>query len=135
MTWYNNQAQQEVWAEVSIPEHFNSYPGFVHGGIVAALLDETAGRALLLDGDNDNLMVTARLEIKYLQPTPTNQPLKVIGRIIKQSKASAWVAGEIRLADGTVTATCKATIIRPPEEYYAMWNWEAEKQHWRVYDD
>ncbi len=135
MTWYNNPDKQEVWADVLIPEHFNSYPGFVHGGIVAALLDETSGRALLLDGNNDNLMVTARLEVKYLRPTPTEQPLKVVGHIIKQSKISARVTGEIRLPDGTITATCKATVVKPPKEYYDMWNWESEKQYWRVYDD
>lgn len=133
MTWYNDADKQEVFANITVPEHFNSYPGFVHGGIVAALLDETSGRALLLNGNNDNLMVTAKLEIKYLQPTPTGQELKVVGRVIRQSRISAKVSGEICLSDGTITATCKATVIKPPKEYYSQWNWETEREFWRVY--
>ena len=35
----------EVAAEVTVPEHFQGYPGIVHGGVVAAMLDEIAGRA------------------------------------------------------------------------------------------
>ena len=78
-------------------------------------------------------MVTARLEIKYLQPTPTGQELEVVGRVLRKSAISAKVSGEIRLSDGTVTATCNATVIKPPKEYYSRWNWEAEKDFWRVY--
>ena len=46
MTWYNNPESNQVEASVTIDEHFNGYPGIVHGGIVAAILDETSGRAV-----------------------------------------------------------------------------------------
>lgn len=133
--FYNDLEKQQVRANITIPEHFNSYPGFVHGGIIAALLDETSGRATLLNGDFDNLMVTARLEVKYIQPTPTGQPLEVIGWLIRGSRRYARVAGEIRLADGTITARCEATVIRPSGEFQQMWNWDSEGEHWKVYDD
>ena len=35
----------EVIAEVTVPEQFQGYPGIVHGGIIAAMLDEAAGRS------------------------------------------------------------------------------------------
>jgi len=31
-----------------LPHHFSSYPGVVHGGIVAAVLDEVMGNVLLM---------------------------------------------------------------------------------------
>ncbi|MEN6348022.1 MAG: PaaI family thioesterase [Syntrophomonas sp.] len=135
VNFYNDLENQQVRAEVVVPEHFNGYPGFVHGGIVATLLDETSGRATLLDGDNDNLMVTARLDIKYILPTPTGQPLTIVGWKTKGSRRHAHVKGEIRLADGTVTARCEATVIRPPAGYHEMWNWDVEGKHWKVYED
>ena len=49
----------EVRADVVLPEHFHGYPGVAHGGILAALLDEAAVRTALLDGNFDDLMVTA----------------------------------------------------------------------------
>jgi uncharacterized protein (TIGR00369 family) len=133
MTWHNDIDAGQVWAVVTIPEHFNGYPRVVHGGIVAAILDETAGRALLLDGDNDELMVTLKLEIRYRRPTPTDTPLKAVGWMVRRSTNRALVAGEIRLPDGAVTAECEAIIVRPPAEVVA--SWEAEKPYWKVYDE
>ena len=48
--WTNHPECGEVRATVEIPEHFNGYPGTVHGGILSALLDEAAVRTALLDG-------------------------------------------------------------------------------------
>lgn len=134
MSWYNDVKAQKVWSELVVPEQFNSYPGVVHGGVVAAILDETSGRALLL-GDDDMLMVTAHLELKYRHPTPTNQPLTAVGWIVKGGKRRARVAGEIRLADGTVTAECTATVIKPPAGFFESHGWQEEKPYWKVYDD
>jgi len=134
MTWFNDHDVQQVWSEVIVPDGFNGYPGVVHGGIVAAILDETAGRALMLNGNHDELFITTRLEVKYHQPTPTQQPLRVIGWIIKRNSRFAQVAGEIRLTDGTVTAKCEATVARPPQKFYDKCGWEDEAQHWRIED-
>jgi len=133
ITWHNDRDARQVRAAVAVPERYNGYPGIVHGGIVAAILDETAGRAILLDGNADDLMVTLKLEIKYRRPTPTGQPLTAVGWVIRQTEQRAQVAGELRLADGTVTAECEAILIRPSQEFFDQW--EPEKKHWRVYDD
>ena len=133
ITWHNDLDARQVRAAVVVPEQFNGYPGIVHGGIVAAILDETAGRAILLDGDADNLMVTLKLEVKYRHPTPTGEPLTAAGWVIRQTEARAQVAAELRLADGTVTAQCEALIVRPSQEFFDRW--EPEKKHWRVYDE
>jgi uncharacterized protein (TIGR00369 family) len=133
MTWHNDAAARQIRATVTVPEHFNGYPGFVHGGIIAALLDETAGRALLVNGDYDNLMVTLKLEVRYRHPTPTGEPLTVVGWVIRESGNRAKVAAEIRLADRTVTAQAEAIVTRPPPEF--LRRWEPEKPFWRVYED
>ena len=79
MTWYNDIENNKVRSTVTIPEHFNGYPGIVHGGILAAVLDETAGRAIMLDENFNNLMVTLSLQVTYRKLTPTETPLEVIG--------------------------------------------------------
>lgn len=46
----SDRAVGEARTTLEIPERFNGFPGVVHGGIVAALLDEAAARTALLDG-------------------------------------------------------------------------------------
>lgn len=135
MTWFNNPEEGLVQAYLEIPEHFNGYPGFVHGGIVAAILDETAGRAVMINGDFDRLFVTANLEVKYRRPVPTRTPLSVTGWIIKPGTQRAQVGAELCLENGERLAHCKATVLRPPQQYLEYWNWEQECVYWKVPED
>jgi acyl-coenzyme A thioesterase PaaI-like protein len=130
MVWYNNLQSNQVEATVTIPEHFNGYPGIAHGGIVAAILDETAGRAVMLDGNFDNLFVTLRLNVAYRRPTPTNTPLKVIGWLEHKGNRGMKVAAKLFLPDGTVTTECKAVVVRPTDEIEK--SWEPERKFWIV---
>ncbi len=131
MEWFNDPERGEIRAQLTVPEHFNGYPGVVHGGIVAAILDETAGRAIMLSGDHENLMVTFKLEVTYKKPTPTGVKLTAVGRVKRETAKRAAVEGELLLPDGTVTATCAALIMKPPEEVARVW--EREKSFWKVY--
>lgn len=89
------------------PEH-QSYDGIVHGGLVSTVLDEVMARYIYVKGLH---AVTARLEVRYRQPTPIEQPLTVVGWITRERGKLYELAGEIRLADGTVTADGKATVV------------------------
>jgi uncharacterized protein (TIGR00369 family) len=135
MVWYNNLESNQVEAVVTVPEQFNGYPGIVHGGIVAAILDETSGRAVMLDGnfDFDNLFVTLRLNMTYRKPTPTNTPLKAVGWLEHKGNRGMKVAAKLLLPDGTLTTECKAVVVRPTDEISE--SWEPEKKFWRVEED
>jgi len=133
MVWYNNPESNQVEATVTIEEHFNGYPGIVHGGIVAAILDETAGRVAMLDGNFDNLFVTLRLNLTYRKPTPTNTPLKAVGWLEHKGHRRIKVAAKLLLPDDTVTTECKAVVIKPTGEISD--SWEHERKFWRVEGD
>lgn len=133
MIWYNNPELNRVEAKVTIPEEFNGYPGIAHGGIVATILDETAGRAVMLDGDFNNLFITLRLNLTYRKPTPTDTPLKVVGWLEHKGTKGMKVAAKLLLPDGTVSTECKAVVVRPTGEISKRW--EHEKKFWRVEDD
>ena len=127
--WCNNYEKNQVETTVNIPHEFCGYKGTTHGGIVAALLDETAGRAVMLNNDFDRLMVTMKLETTYKKPTPTGVPIKIIGRVIKDSGTRATVEGEMILPDGTVSAICNALLYKIPDKVKNSWG-EAEKGEW-----
>ena len=130
---FEDDGENTVRAQVCVPDQFNGYPGIVHGGIVAAILDEASGRALLARGHVDrNLFVTLKMEIRYRQPTPTNTSLMALGTIVKVGKARAIVHGELRLPDGTVTAEADCIVARPTTEFAERWG--PERPYWKVYD-
>jgi uncharacterized protein (TIGR00369 family) len=133
LAFYDDLETQQVRSEFVVPDAFQGYPGVVHGGIVAAVLDETAGRAIMLGGDDDNLFATMRLTVRYRRPTPTETPLTAVGWVEKMGGTGARVAGEVRLPDGTVTAECEALVGPVPEEFRARW--EPERPYWRIWDD
>jgi len=134
MALYNDLENQQVVSTVSVPDHFQGYPGVVHGGIVATLLDEVAGRAMLIGSNSDDdLMITVKIEVKYRQPTPTLTPLTVTGRVTQPGRIRARAQGEIRLPDGTLTAEAELLLARPPADFRDRW--EEEKKYWTVHPD
>jgi uncharacterized protein (TIGR00369 family) len=132
LDFYEDHDAEQVRVEITVPDIYQGYPGVVHGGIISAILDEVAGRAVLLHGSDDDLMATLRLNIRFRRPTPTETPLTAVGWVERMSGMGARVAGEIRLPDGTVTAECEATLVSVPEEFRTRW--EEEKQYWKVYE-
>ncbi len=130
----------QVWAKLVIPERYRSYPGVVHGGIVATILDETSGRAIIMEtGDDNAFFATAKMSVRYRRPTPTNTPLVAVGWVEQMGADRARVKGELRLqkgADGpfpTVLAECESLIVKPRDDFLS--GWDEEKPYWRTYSD
>lgn len=128
--WEMDREKGEVLARLEIPEHFNGFPGTVHGGILSALLDEAAVRTALLDGGFEDLMVTAKLEVVFRRPTPTRTPIVVAARLVRRAGSRAQAEAEVRLPDGSVAARAEALLARPPPDVAAAW--AGERVHWRV---
>ncbi|MFZ5918624.1 MAG: PaaI family thioesterase [Chloroflexota bacterium] len=93
-------------------EH-QGYPGLLHGGIAAALLDEALGRVLIA---HEVWMVTARMEIRYKQMIPLNQPLTIVGETVRETRRLLEARGELHLADGSVAVSATATYLPMPQE-------------------
>jgi acyl-coenzyme A thioesterase PaaI-like protein len=139
MIFYEDRDKGQVRAEVTVPDTYRSYPGVVHGGIVATILDETSGRALMIhSGDINAFFVTAKMEVRYRRATPTNTPLVAVGWVERYGDR-ARVQGELRLQEGmdgphpTVLAECEALVVRPQPEF--LGRWDEEVPFWRVYSD
>ena len=70
MRFYNS-GPGEVTADYTVDKRYQGYPGIVHGGVVAAMLDEVTARANM-GGENPRFMFTARLNYT-LPPTCPNR--------------------------------------------------------------
>jgi hypothetical protein len=56
----------------------------------------------------------------------------VAARVTRRTRGRAQAVAEIRLADGTVSATAEVLLTRPPPEVAAAW--AEERPFWRVED-
>lgn len=122
----------EVTAEVIIPEHYQGYPGVVHGGITAAMLDEVLGRAAMAD-DHNHFRVTAKMEINYRKPVPVGEPLTLHGTLVKQRGQIAFARAELRLPDGSVGAEAEGVLADLKDS--SINEEDLESLGWKVYPD
>lgn len=130
MKFYEEPENRTVQAEFILPEVYQGYPGIAHGGIVAAILDEVSGRAVMLHTSQETFMATLRLTVRYRRPTPIGVPLVAVGWVEQIGGAGAKVVGQIRLSEGPVTAEGEALLASAPEEFRSRW--EAERPFWKV---
>lgn len=123
----------EVVADVTVPEQFQGYPGIVHGGIIAAMLDEVASRTFFR-GDPPRLVVTGKLNVRYRKPVPVNVPLKLIGRVLQDKGKICTASGQILGQDGERLAEAEVTLFEVSPEFFAGFP-SLDDQGWKVYDD
>jgi acyl-coenzyme A thioesterase PaaI-like protein len=117
------------------PEHFQGYPGVLHGGIVGAILDELSGRSQMgSDLMAPRFMFTARLEVKYRKNVPIGKSLRVVGKAGKTrgKTAEAW-AGIYSTDTDELLAEGNALLIDVPKEQFDLSN--LEELDWKIYPD
>ncbi len=109
----------EVAALFTPREEHQGYPGRLHGGIAASVLDEVIGRAVNPEGLSAVWGVTVELSVKYRKPIPLGQTLTAIGRITSRKGRFFEGSGEILLSDGTVALEAKGRYMELPLEKIA----------------
>lgn len=121
-----------VTSEIVVPETYAGYPGMVHGGNIAAMMDEAAGRAVTGDEPN-RFAVTSQLTVKYRQPVPTNQLLRVTGRLLKKRGKVSQASGEIRNQVGELLAEAEGLFVEIAEDFTQ--GMDPDSMGWKVYQD
>lgn len=102
------------------PGHdYQGFPNRLHGGICAAILDETMGRAIMARYDGQVWAVTVELTISYQKPVPLNVELKAVGRLNGEKGRVFSVTGEIFLPGGEVAVSGRGKCLRIPWEKLA----------------
>ncbi len=129
---FSDNGVDEVRLTYVVKEVYQGYPGVVHGGIVAAMLDETGGRTVMIT-DPNRFMMTAKMAIRYRKPVPTETPLTLVGRLLHDRGRVAEARSEIRLTDGEVAAEADLTLVAISPDYVSGVDFEG--LGWRVYPD
>jgi uncharacterized protein (TIGR00369 family) len=87
---------------------YRGFAGILHGGILAALLDETlAWTAMMLE---DTYVVTANLELKFRKPARVDARYRLRGRVVQRRGRRLQLAGEVS-CDGVVVAEAQGLFL------------------------
>jgi len=126
-------ADDEVTAEFIAPPDYEGYPGVLHGGVTATILDEAVGRAFMgTDAATTKFMYTAELNLKYKQKVPTGKPLKIVGKQVKRVRWTGQAAAFLYDEDGTLLVEASAVLVDLPSQYNEE---EREALGWKTYPD
>jgi acyl-coenzyme A thioesterase PaaI-like protein len=104
---------ERVYADFIPEERHQGFPGVLHGGIIATLLDETMGRTGAL---RRAWLITGKLDIRYRQPAPLGQLMRVWGEVARERPGAVDAIGAVELADGTVVADARGLFLELPHK-------------------
>jgi len=126
-------APGEVTADFCLPINYQGYPGIVHGGVIAAILDEAAGRAHMGPVDTPRFLFTAKMDVRYRKNVPIEQPLRLVGRAGPTKSRTAEASSAIYDLQGTLLADADVLLVNVPERMIQSTDLSA--LGWKVYPD
>ena len=93
-------------------EQYQGFPGVIHGGITAAVLDEALNRTSMLT-HQPTWTMTGRLEIRYRRYVPYGPLLRVRAWLDTQRGRMVQASGKLALADdeSVVFAEAQGTFM------------------------
>jgi uncharacterized protein (TIGR00369 family) len=91
-----------------IPKTFEGHPGFLHGGIIATLLDEAMSKAVRALGYPS---VTAKIEVEFRRPVPSGVRLRLEGRIVNSEGRKHWTEAVIADSQENVLASANGLFV------------------------
>ena len=101
-----------IVADFQPREEHQGFPGVIHGGIVAAVLDEALNRTSLL-GKNPAWTMTGRLEVRYRRAVPYGQLLRVRASLDSERGRMLQASGKVTFAndESVVLAEAQGTFM------------------------
>jgi acyl-coenzyme A thioesterase PaaI-like protein len=117
--------EYDAW--FSFDERHQAGPGFVHGGLIAAALDEACG---LLVTWYRFPAVTARIFVRYRQPAPINTELHLRARVVSERGRRLHVDGALDDCDDVLAEVRAAFLHVPLEHFLATPEGRASAEAW-----
>jgi uncharacterized protein (TIGR00369 family) len=100
------------WLKVGFDgkREFCNPAGFVQGGILTAMLDDTMGPAVLVMSDGKFYTTTISLTVNFMAPAKPG-PITAEAKVTQLGKTVAFMEGKLTAEDGTLLATA-TTVAR-----------------------
>src|ERR1700692_4895660 len=93
LAFEKDDERQRIVGRFRLGEEYQGGSGYLHGGIIALLLDEAMGKAARFHSEH---AVTAELRVEYKRPIPTDAEIVVEGFVTRREGRQLCHEGEIR---------------------------------------
>lgn len=108
LTFEQDDDAKRIRGNFRLGAEYQGAAGFIHGGIIATVLDEVMGKVCRFRGVH---AVTAELTIEYLRPVPVDGDLVIEGYEAEMTGRNLFMIGEIRDVSGKVLARGKGRFV------------------------
>ena len=102
------RSTEGVLCDAVISDNYEGPPGYLHGGIIATLLDEAMSKANRAQGVT---AMTRQMQVEYLRPVPSGAAIEIEGRVIRSEGRKHWTEAQIRSAEGKILAQATGLFI------------------------
>ncbi|MGB6399167.1 MAG: PaaI family thioesterase [Bradyrhizobium sp.] len=101
---------KEGWIKVGFDgkAEFCNPAGFVQGGLLSAMLDDTMGPAVMVMTEGKLYTTTISLTVNFLAPAKPG-PITAEAKVTQLGKTIAFVEGRLMAEDGTLLATASVS--------------------------
>jgi len=97
-----------VVSHAQISDQYEGPPGYLHGGIIATLLDEAMSKANRARGV---VAMTRQMQVEYLRPVPSGKPIRIEASVTRSEGRKHWSAAQILNSEGAILAQATGLFI------------------------
>ena len=108
LAFEQDDARQRIVGHFQLGEEYQGGAGFIHGGIIALLLDEVMSKATRFNADH---AVTADFHVEYRRPIRVGQEIVVEGFVARREGRQLYHEGEIRNDVGELLARGEGRFV------------------------
>jgi uncharacterized protein (TIGR00369 family) len=110
-----DEERRRIIGRFRLGKEFQGGSGYLHGGIIATVLDEAMGK---VNRFSDVVAVTAELNVEYLRPIRVDEEIVVEAFQVERNGREFRHEGEIRSAAGKLLARGKGRFVAvDPEKF------------------
>lgn len=91
-----------------IPDRFDGQAGYLHGGIIATLLDEAMSKSVRARGLR---AMTRQIVVEYIRPVPSRTPIRLEGRLVRSEGRKHWTEARILSDRDHLLAEAKGLFV------------------------
>jgi uncharacterized protein (TIGR00369 family) len=116
LAFEQDDERQRIVGRFTLGSEYQGGTGFLHGGVIAVLLDEVMSKLSRFTGEH---AVTADLRVEYKRPIRVNTEIIVEGFVARREGRQLYHEGEIRNVAGDLLARGEGRFVIIDREKYS----------------